>query len=63
MTIILTAKEVLELSKWYLDIEPNPDNVHSIAEKMDMKYMELMDMWWDVEQHSLSKYKFELDIK
>ena len=29
MTIILTAKEVLELSKWYLDIEPNPEWLYS----------------------------------
>lgn len=56
MTILLTEKEVLELAQEYLDmIEPNPDRVHEIAEKMDMKYMELMDMYWDVEEISLRK--------
>lgn len=56
MTILLTEKEVLELAIVYLDmIQPNPDRIHEIAEKMDMKYMELMDMYWDVEEISLRK--------
>lgn len=56
MTILLTEKEVLELAQEHLDmIQPNPDRVHEIAEKMDMKYMELMDMYWDVEEISLRK--------
>ena len=55
MTILLTEKEMLDLAYDYLDILPNPDHAHEIAKQMDMKYMELMDMYWDVEEISLRK--------
>lgn len=58
MTILLTEREVLSLAQEHLDmIQPNPDRVHDIALKMGMKYLELMDMYWDVEEYSLIKIK------
>jgi hypothetical protein len=55
MTILLTEKEMLDLAYDYLNILPNPDNAHQIAEKMDMKYIEFCGLYWDVEEISLRK--------
>lgn len=56
MKVFLTESEVLELSVDYLDInQPNPDKAHDIALKMDMVYDEDLDMYEDVEEHSLRK--------
>ena len=61
MTILLTEKEMLDVAYGYLNILPNPDNAHSIAEKMDMKYIGFCDMFWDVEKVSLLKIRKDGD--
>jgi hypothetical protein len=56
MKILLTENEVLELAMKHLDlIQPNPDKLHEIAERMDMKYDESQDLFEDVEEYSLRK--------
>lgn len=57
MMILLTENEVLEVASFSLDLnQPNSDKLHDIALKMDMKYMELLDLFWDEEEHWL-RYK------
>lgn len=57
MKIYLTDKEVLELAVESLDLmQPNPDRLHEIAERMDMVYYEDLDLFEDVEEHSLRAY-------
>lgn len=58
MKIFLTETEVLELAYDALDMnQPNPDKVHDIAVRMDMVYSEDLDMFEDVEEVSLRKYR------
>lgn len=58
MRIFLTDKEVIELAYDALDmIQPDPDKVHDIALRMDMVYDEYLDLFEDVEEVSLRKYK------
>lgn len=58
MKIFLTEEEVIELAYEALDmIQPNPDKVYDISEKMDMVYNEDIDMYEDREQISLKKFK------
>lgn len=58
MKIFLLESEVLELAYDALDLmNPNPDKVHDIALRMDMQYDEYLDMYEDVEEVSLRKYK------
>lgn len=59
MIILVTHKNVIELAKEHLDInaiDENSGRSHELAEKMQMKYMELMDLFWDVEEYSLINY-------
>lgn len=49
MRIFLDTKEVCALAARYLSFTPNEDFVQDIAEKMDMKYNEEMDLYEDVE--------------
>ena len=50
MKIYLTSEEVIELAYDCLDMNcPDPDKVHSIAERMDMVYDESLDLYEDVE--------------
>lgn len=61
MKIFLTESEVIELAYDALDLcQPDPDKVHSIAEKMDMVYNEELDLYEDVEEISLRAYKIRL---
>jgi hypothetical protein len=63
MKIFLNETEVLNLAMYYLDmIQPNPDKVHDIAEKMDMVYNESIDMYEDVEEHSLRRIKNHVNV-
>jgi len=58
MKIYLTESEVIELAYDALDMNcPDPDKVHSIAERMDMVYDEYLDMFEDVEEVSLRKLR------
>lgn len=58
MKIFLTDTQVIELAYDALDmIQPDPDKVHDIALRMDMVYNEELDMYEDVEEVSLRKYK------
>lgn len=61
MKIYLTTTEVCELACSYLDLmNPNEDRIHEIAEKMDMVYDEHLDLFEDVEEHSISLLKQNL---
>lgn len=58
MKIFLTDKEVIELAYDALDMSrPDPDKVHEVALRMDMVYDEDMDMFEDIEEVSLRKYR------
>lgn len=61
MKIYLSSEDVIELAYEFLDMScPDPDKVHEIALKMDMVYDEGMDLYEDVEQHSIRGYKNEI---
>lgn len=63
MKIFLTESEVIELAYDALDmIQPDPDKVHDIALRMDMKYDEYLDLYEDVEEISLRKYKRKIHL-
>jgi len=54
MKILLTENEVLELASKHLDlIQPNPDRLHEIAERLECVFDEDTGMFEDVEQRSL----------
>lgn len=58
MKIFLTESEVLELAYDALNMNrPDPDKVHDIALRMDMVYSEELDMYEDVEEVSLRKFR------
>lgn len=58
MKIFLTYEEVIELAYNALDMSrPDPDKVHEIALRMDMVYNADLDMYEDVEEVSLRKYR------
>lgn len=58
MKIYLTEQEVLELSYDALDLsQPDPDKVHDMALRMDMVYNEDLDMYEDVKEVSLRKFR------
>jgi hypothetical protein len=58
MKIFLTENEVIELAYDALDMNcPDPDKVHDIALRMDMVYNEELDMYEDVEEVSLRKFR------
>lgn len=58
MRIFLTEQEVLDLATDYLDLmNPNPDKIHDIAARMDMQYNEDIDLFEDIEQVSMRRYR------
>jgi hypothetical protein len=63
MKIFLTEAEVIELAYDALDMHcPDPDKVHDIAKRMDMEYNEDLDMYEDVEEVALRKYRHAPDL-
>ena len=51
MKTFLTEKEVLIVAAELLDMnQPNPDRIHEIAQRLDMVYNEVLDLFEDVEE-------------
>lgn len=50
MKTFLTENEVLAVAAELLDmVQPNPDRIHELAERLDMVYNENLDLFEDVE--------------